>query len=71
MKDKIINVCISYLEIYNEQINDLLNQGSNNLKILDDVKWGIEIKGLKIERVWTFDQAIYLMNYGEENRSYR
>lgn len=31
-----IKVSISYLEIYNEQINDLLNPGSTNLKIIDD-----------------------------------
>ena len=29
---------ISYLEIYNEQINDLLNAGSSNLKIHEDNK---------------------------------
>ena len=31
-----VRLCISYLEIYNEQINDLLSPGSTNLKIIDD-----------------------------------
>lgn len=31
-----IKLCITYLEIYNEQINDLLNPGNINLKIIDD-----------------------------------
>jgi hypothetical protein len=31
-----ISTYISYLEIYNEQINDLLNPGSDNLKIIED-----------------------------------
>ena len=34
-KDSKSTVNISYLEIYNEQINDLLKEGSVNLKIVD------------------------------------
>lgn len=30
-----VTLNISYLEIYNEQINDLLQEGSVNLKIID------------------------------------
>lgn len=36
MEQDDIKLCITYLEIYNEQINDLLNPGSTNLKIIDD-----------------------------------
>jgi len=32
---------ISYLEIYNEQINDLLQEGAVNLKIADEVVQGL------------------------------
>jgi centromeric protein E len=32
---------ISYLEIYNEQINDLLKEGSVNLKIVDESVMGL------------------------------
>lgn len=39
MKEDVI-VCVSYLEIYNEQINDLLNPGSTNLKIIEDKVYG-------------------------------
>eukprot|EP00359_Climacostomum_virens_P006452 CAMPEP_0204902852 /NCGR_PEP_ID=MMETSP1397-20131031/3921_1 /ASSEMBLY_ACC=CAM_ASM_000891 /TAXON_ID=49980 /ORGANISM="Climacostomum Climacostomum virens, Strain Stock W-24" /LENGTH=1040 /DNA_ID=CAMNT_0052071421 /DNA_START=20 /DNA_END=3139 /DNA_ORIENTATION=- len=65
------NVWASYLEIYNEQINDLLSPGSTNLKIKEDPKQGVRIQGLKQQQVWTFDQVIILMNYGEEHRCYR
>jgi centromeric protein E len=65
------SVWVSYLEIYNEQINDLLAPGSTNLKIKEDPKHGIRIQGLKQQQVWTFDQVIILMNYGEEHRCYR
>jgi len=34
------SVWVSYMEIYNENINDLLSPSSTNLKIVDDSKWG-------------------------------
>lgn len=65
------NVWISYIEIYNEQINDLLAPGRVNLKIKEDPKQGVVIQEVKQQQVWTFDQVILLMNYGEEHRTYR
>ena len=35
------SINISYLEIYNEQINDLLQEGSVNLKIADENVQGL------------------------------
>lgn len=64
-------VWISYLEIYNESINDLLNPGSSNLKLKEDINYGTKVVGLKAQQVWTFEQAIILMNYGEEHRVYK
>ena len=43
-------VGVSYLEIYNEQINDLLNPGSSNLKIKETPS-GVAIKDLKQHQV--------------------
>lgn len=40
----------SYLEIYNEQIMDLLNPTSQNLQIREDIKKGVYVEGL-IEEV--------------------
>lgn len=65
------NVWVSYIEIYNEQINDLLAPGKINLKIKEDPKQGVVIQDVKQQQVWTFDQVILLMNYGEEHRTYR
>lgn len=65
------SVLISYLEIYNEQINDLLNPGMVNLKMHEDAKGNPIVNQLKICEVTTFDQAIALLKYGEEQRSYR
>jgi hypothetical protein len=59
------------MEIYNECINDLLQPGKGNLKIKDDPNHGVDVAGLKKQQAWTFDQAIILMNYGEEHRVYK
>ena len=37
----------SYMEIYNEVINDLLVPGSSNLKVKDDRNYGVMVHGLK------------------------
>jgi hypothetical protein len=47
---------ISYLEIYNEQINDLLQEGSVNLKIIDE-----NVVGLSQCSVSNIDEALDLL----------
>ena len=61
---------MSYLEIYNEQINDLLVSSSVNLKIKEN-KENVYIQDLSKYEVQSFDQVIMVMNYGEEHRMYR
>ena len=39
-------VWVSYLEIYNESINDLFNKDATNLKITSDVQHGAGVVGL-------------------------
>lgn len=40
-------IWVSYLEIYNENLNDLLVPGNSNLKIKDDRTYGVMVPGLK------------------------
>ena len=65
------NIRVSYLEVYNEIINDLLVPGATNLRIKDDAVEGIVVAGLKKEPVEVFEDTIALLNYGEEHRCYR
>jgi len=65
------HISVSYLEIYNEIINDLLVPGSGNLRIKDDPTEGVIVAGLKREVVQDFEETISLLNYGEEHRCYR
>ena len=64
------SIWVSYLEIYNEQINDLLVPTSTNLKVKEN-KDNVYIHDLSKYEVKSFDQVIMIMNYGEEHRMYR
>ena len=66
----IMNIYSSYIEIYNERINDLLNN-SNNLKLIDDKKYGTIVSGAKRVKIKNFEEGIAIKDYGEENRKYR
>ena len=43
---------VSYLEIYNEIVNDLLEQNNCNLKIREDPTEGYYVSGLKTVKVY-------------------
>ncbi|KAH7298031.1 hypothetical protein KP509_25G024300 [Ceratopteris richardii] len=58
---------VSYLEIYNEVINDLLNPTGRNLRIREDVQ-GPYVEGIKEEVVLSPVHALSLIAAGEELR---
>ena len=59
---------VSYLEIYNETVNDLLRPSSVNLRIFDDPQRGVVIKGLEETLVVSADQIFSLLTAGESHR---
>ena len=63
-------VYCSYIEIYNENIHDLLTD-SNFLKLIDDKKYGVIVAGAKKVIMDNFETGIEIKNFGEENRKYR
>ncbi|PIA53947.1 hypothetical protein AQUCO_00900489v1 [Aquilegia coerulea] len=59
---------MSYMEIYNEEINDLLAPEHRKLQIHENLERGIFVAGLKEEIVATPEQVIDLMEFGESHR---
>ena len=51
----------SYLEIYNEQIMDLLDPSCSNLHIREDIKKGVYVEGLNEEVVNTAGDMLNLI----------
>ncbi|CAM8897591.1 unnamed protein product [Rhodiola kirilowii] len=58
---------LSYLEIYNEVVNDLLNPTGQNLRIREDSQ-GTFVEGIKEEVVLSPAHALSLIAAGEEHR---
>ncbi|CAM9422129.1 unnamed protein product, partial [Laminaria digitata] len=61
---------VSYLEIYNEQINDLLCPASTmaNVRIMESKKLGVQLQGVKEEVVISPQQVYALISAGEAQR---
>ncbi|RCI06179.1 hypothetical protein CU098_013689, partial [Rhizopus stolonifer] len=59
---------VSYLEIYNETIKDLLNPSNDNLKVHQDKIRGIYVSPLTEEVVTTPEDVMRIIERGEANR---
>ncbi|KAL2574310.1 hypothetical protein AAZV13_17G180600 [Glycine max] len=59
---------MSYMEIYNEEINDLLAPEHRKLQIHENLERGIYVAGLREEIVASPEQILDLMEFGESHR---
>ncbi|PIN14199.1 Kinesin-like protein [Handroanthus impetiginosus] len=62
------NCKCSFLEIYNEQITDLLDPSSTNLMIREDMKKGVYVENLSEFEVHTVGDILQLLSQGSSNR---
>ena len=60
---------VSFLEIYNEKIRDLLDPKKNNLKIHESKQHGIYVKDMTESYVGDEDEVYAILKVGNENRS--
>ncbi|XP_071703353.1 kinesin-like protein KIN-12C [Rutidosis leptorrhynchoides] len=58
----------SFLEIYNEQITDLLEPSSTNLQLREGLKEGVYVENLTEHNVKTVDDVLKLLSQGAANR---
>ena len=58
----------SYLEIYQEQINDLLDPNPHNLQLREDMKKGVYVEGLIEHPARNLIQTYALLKIGARNR---
>ncbi|XP_015944937.1 kinesin-like protein KIN-12D isoform X1 [Arachis duranensis] len=62
------NCKCSFLEIYNEQITDLLDPSSTNLLLREDVKRGVYVENLSEFEVQSVNDILRLLIQGSANR---
>ncbi|KAJ3675657.1 hypothetical protein LUZ60_004699 [Juncus effusus] len=61
---------VSYMEIYNEEINDLLKLENQKLPIHENLDRGVYVSGLREEIVNDSEQVLELLRLGEANRHF-
>ncbi|CAA7404294.1 unnamed protein product [Spirodela intermedia] len=70
IKEREFLIRVSYMEIYNEEINDLLAVENQKLQIHESLDRGIFVAGLREEIVNSADQVSKLLTLGEANRHF-
>lgn len=68
--DREFLIRVSYMEIYNEEINDLLSLENQKLPIHESLERGVYVAGLREEIVNSAEQVLDLIKLGEENRHF-
>ena len=63
-------VRVSYMELYNEEIKDLIEPSDKKLNVIDDKKLGPYVKGLSDHVCIDPDGIDAMISKGEANRSY-
>ncbi|GJS01767.1 kinesin-like protein KIN-12D [Tanacetum coccineum] len=67
--ERLVYTCkCSFLEIYNEQIADLLDPSSTNLQLREDAKKGVYVENLTEFEVHTVGDILKLLSQGSANR---
>ncbi|XP_071974665.1 kinesin-like protein KIF18A isoform X2 [Engystomops pustulosus] len=67
-EEKVCNVAVSYLEVYNEQIRDLL-ANSGPLAVREDSQKGVVVQGLTLHEPKSAENILQLLDYGNKNRT--
>ncbi len=62
-----VKVHISYLEIYNESINDLLSEEGKNLEVRESIQ-GVYVEGLKEIQISSAEECLEYLDIGERVR---
>ncbi|KAL7208002.1 hypothetical protein ACSBR1_029873 [Camellia fascicularis] len=68
--DREFLIRVSYMEIYNEEINDLFAIENQKLQIHESLERGIFVAGLREEIVNSAEQVLKLIESGEVNRHF-
>ena len=60
---------VSFVEIYNEKIKDLLDPRKTDLKIHENKQLGVHVGGMTESYVGTEEEVYSIIKVGNENRS--
>lgn len=66
--EKVFNIAFSYLEVYNEQIRDLLTN-AGPLAVREDGSNGVVVQGLTLHQPKSAEHILEALDYGNKNRT--
>ncbi|XP_013208074.1 kinesin-like protein KIF18A [Microtus ochrogaster] len=67
-EEKVCSTAVSYLEVYNEQIRDLLTN-SGPLHVREDAQKGVVVQGLTLHQPKSSEEILQLLDNGNKNRT--
>ncbi|KAM8813306.1 kinesin-like protein KIF18A [Rhynchonycteris naso] len=67
-EEKVCTTAVSYLEVYNEQIRDLL-VNSRPLAVREDAQRGVVVQGLTLHQPKSSEEILQLLDNGNRNRT--
>ncbi|ELK15999.1 kinesin-like protein KIF18A [Pteropus alecto] len=67
-EEKVCSTAVSYLEVYNEQIRDLL-VNSGPLAVREDAQKGVVVQGLTLHQPKSSEEILQLLDNGNKNRT--
>jgi centromeric protein E len=71
LQDRNLTFRISYFEIYNETVNDLIDINNTNLKLRQSISNLVQVVGCKEELVSNTESILNIVAKGEQNRRIR
>lgn len=66
--ESLFEVQLSYLEVYNEAVRDLLDPARSTVKVREHPKFGVYVKGLRTVKVHNFGEVSALLSMGNMAR---
>ncbi|XP_047518193.1 kinesin-like protein KIF18A isoform X1 [Pieris napi] len=68
-KDRDFDIGVSYIEVYNENVYDLLKPSSTPLQLREDSKNGVMVAGLSLHSIKTARELLNVLEDGNKNRT--
>ncbi|KAH9629225.1 hypothetical protein HF086_009615 [Spodoptera exigua] len=68
-KEREFDIGVSYIEVYNENVYDLLKPSSTPLQLREDSKYGVMVAGLTLNSIKTARELLNMLENGNKNRT--
>ncbi|XP_023940061.2 kinesin-like protein KIF18A isoform X2 [Bicyclus anynana] len=67
--DREFDIGVSYIEVYNENVYDLLQPSSTPLQLRDYPQYGVTVAGLSIRNIKVAQELLDMLEFGNQNRT--